>query len=68
MLDFSSLQPANSKNHQQLIHRRLWMGWGLLRGPSFIAQTEEKAFRSDLIVPSRHRNQTYRFACVRTQT
>src|SRR4051794_10190721 len=26
MLDFSSLQPANSKNHQQLVHRRLWMG------------------------------------------
>jgi hypothetical protein len=28
LLDFSSLQPANSKMYQQLIHKSLWMAWG----------------------------------------
>jgi hypothetical protein len=56
MLDFSSLQPANSKNHQQFIHRRLWMGWGLLRVPTFIAQTGEKRDGTEQIVPFRRRN------------
>jgi hypothetical protein len=28
VLDFLSLQGANSKNHQQVIHKWLWMSWG----------------------------------------
>jgi hypothetical protein len=28
ILDFSSLQSANSKIHQQLIHKGLWTAWG----------------------------------------
>jgi hypothetical protein len=28
LLDFSSLQPANTKIHQQVIHKVLWMSWG----------------------------------------
>jgi hypothetical protein len=39
MLDFSSLQAANSESHPQFIHNTLWMGWGLLRCPAFVAQT-----------------------------
>jgi hypothetical protein len=39
MLDFSSLQAANSENYPHIIHNALWMGWGLLRCPRFVAQT-----------------------------
>jgi hypothetical protein len=39
MLDFSSLQAANSENHPQIVHNALWMGWGLLRCPVFVAET-----------------------------
>jgi len=39
MLDFSSLQAANSEIHPQVIHNTLWMDWGLLRCPGFIAET-----------------------------
>jgi hypothetical protein len=28
LLDFASLQPANKKNHPQVIHKRLWTTWG----------------------------------------
>src|SRR5260221_2765375 len=28
LLDFSSLQCANTKIHQQVIHKCLWMSWG----------------------------------------
>jgi hypothetical protein len=28
LLDFPSLQRANMKIHQQLIHKALWIGWG----------------------------------------
>ncbi|MDP9043211.1 MAG: hypothetical protein M3O01_00240 [Pseudomonadota bacterium] len=28
VLDFLSLQGANSKNYQQVIHKSLWMSWG----------------------------------------
>jgi len=39
VLDFSSLQAANSQIHPQFFHNVLWMGWGLLRCPHFVAET-----------------------------
>ena len=33
MLDFSSLQAANSKMYQQLIHNCLWIRWGQFQVP-----------------------------------
>jgi len=39
MLDFSSLQAANIEINPQIIHNALWMGWGLLRCPGFVAET-----------------------------
>jgi hypothetical protein len=32
MLDFSSLQGANSQFHPQIIHKCLWMRWGQFQG------------------------------------
>jgi hypothetical protein len=39
VLDFSSLQAANSKSYPQKIHITLWMDWGLLRCRRFVAET-----------------------------
>jgi hypothetical protein len=33
-LDISSLRGTNMKNHQQLIHNALWIGWGHLQALS----------------------------------
>jgi hypothetical protein len=38
-LDFSSLQPANKKSSQQVIHKCLWMSWGLILHASIVVQT-----------------------------
>jgi hypothetical protein len=40
ILDFSSLQRANSKIHQQLINKRLWITWGQFPTCRFVAETE----------------------------
>jgi hypothetical protein len=55
VLDFSSLQAANSRFHPQIIHKALWTGWGLLRCPGFVAETEEKrASAAPIVAAGRH--------------
>jgi hypothetical protein len=38
LLDFSSLQPANTKIHQQVIHKVLWMSWGQFCRPFVVVR------------------------------
>jgi hypothetical protein len=63
MLDFSSLQAANSESHPHIIHNTLWMGWGLLRWAGFIAETGEKHDSvAPIVAVSRH-NRDCRSEC-----
>jgi hypothetical protein len=38
LLDFSSLQPANTKIHKQVIHKVLWMSWGQFHRPFVVVR------------------------------
>jgi len=63
MLDFSSLQAANSESHPHIIHNTLWMGWGLLRWLGFVAQSDEKRESVASIVAGHHHNRGRRPKC-----
>jgi hypothetical protein len=43
LLDFSSLQAANTKIHTQVIHKVLWMSWGQFGEPFVVAGIGESS-------------------------
>jgi hypothetical protein len=43
ILDFSSLQRANRKIHQQLIHKCLWISWGQFPPVCLLPELDKEA-------------------------
>jgi hypothetical protein len=40
LLDFSSLQAANTETYKQLIHKCLWTSWGQFQAINSVAKTD----------------------------
>jgi hypothetical protein len=59
LLDFSSLQRANSENYQQVVHKCLWTTWGQFQYVPFVAATGRKRPVDGSILPSARFNPTF---------
>jgi hypothetical protein len=58
LLDLSPLQAANTKIHQQVIHKSLWTAWGQFSPRGFIAQIERQSVMGTWILASGGHNLT----------
>jgi hypothetical protein len=56
MLDFLSLQGANSDIYEHVIHNILWMSWGQFLWSLFVAVSDKKAPREGTILASSRNN------------